>query len=164
MKKDVLKLINSMVFLIVVVCSLLLPKSGRLALLDTMFDTLVFYLIAAGVFMKIRKRGGRLRNNWYLYGAVIVLMFLAVWKTAGIARDCMKGPKAIVLNDVTLSELHGTKGSISLHYYMKGTDEYGKKYRIEISGADYYRLNDYGTTVTIMYYENVKRLYQIGAK
>lgn len=24
--------------------------------------------------------------------------------------------------------------------------------------------NEYGTTVTIMYYENVKRLYQIGAR
>lgn len=75
--------------------------------------------------------------------------------------DLITGPKVVTLYNSSLSKLQGTKGLSSLHYYLNGQDSEGNNYKIEISGRDYTRIGRQDS-ITVTYYENTDRLYDIG--
>lgn len=158
-KFDLVYIIIGVAFLI---GGLFLPKSGRFALLDVAVNNLIIWGIFIYIFIKVRKFSGGIKKNLYLYVVCLFLALFSLWSTKDLAMDLISGPKVITLHDVNLSKRQGTKGLVSLHYYLNGSDSKGNNHRIEISGWDYTNINKMDTIV-ITYYENTNRLYDVGA-
>ena len=157
-KFDLVYIIVGVAFLI---GGLFLPKSGRFALLDVAVDNLIIGGIVVYIFIKVRKFSGGIKQNLYIYAICLFLALFSLWKTKDLAMDLISGPKVITLYNVNLSKLQGTKGLVSLHYYLNGSDLEGNDYRIEISGWDYTNISKPDTLI-ITYYENTDRLYEMG--
>jgi hypothetical protein len=143
------------------IVALFLPKSGRFALLDVAVDNLIIWGIVVYVFLKVRKLSGGIKQNLFVYVVWLFLVLFSLCTTKNFVMDIISGPKAITLYNVNLSMLQGTKGLISLHYYLNGSDSEGKHHRIEISSWDYNNFNR-PDSFTITYYENTDRLYEMG--
>jgi hypothetical protein len=149
------------IVIVFILCALFMPKTGKLALLDVAFNSFILWSIALYLFLKVRKLGGGIRKNLYVYAVCLILFLMGAWNAKNLALDLFSGPQEIVLYNVKVSKRQGSKGITSLHYYLDGEDEDGNRLRIEISGDDYTKIGE-TDNVLLTYYKNAKRLYKLG--
>lgn len=142
------------------VCSLFIPKTGRLALLDVAMDTINLLGVVVYLLLKIRKSKGVSGNKIYTYVVFLFLGLLCIWSVKNFAIDLVSEPKVVELHNLELSSSRATKVYILSHYYVKGIDPDGDSHRIEISKSDCTYISAV-ESVTIKYYENTNRLYEI---
>ncbi len=140
-------------------CSLFLPKTGKLALLDVAMDTINFLGVVVYLFLKSRKFKGVSRRRIYAYVVFLFLCLFCTWSIWGLAVDLVSGPKVVELHNLELSSRRPNKIYISPRYYVKGVDADGNSYSIEISKSDCTHIATL-QSVTIKYYENTTRLYE----
>lgn len=141
-----------------VVSGLFLPKLGKFALVDVAFDNTVVRVLAIYIFLKVRKLDDGIKKNVYGYIVCGILIVVSVWFTKNLVSDIMSGPEQILLYNIEVTKNQGSKGVISLHYYLEGVDSQGTRYKIEISSDDYSKMAS-SDTLVIKHYKNTRRLY-----
>lgn len=146
-------------FLVMLVLSWILPKTGPLVMVDEFFDTVIVWVLVVIIIKKIInicQSSLHLQKAWKI-PIIIVGILVMVWVTINFVSDITYGPKSISVQNVELSKYQGRFGFISLHYYISGIDENGNKLRFEISADDYSRLSN-RSSASIVYYERTKRV------
>ena len=164
---DILYIVGVVVF---VLLSLFMPKAGELALLHVTFNNFTLWGILIYLVVKVRKFNGGWRKNFYVYLICLFLGIFSIWSTKDLVMDLVSGVQEVELYNVKVSEIQGPKGLILHHYYVDGNDAVGNRYRIEISGNDYEKLNsrynyrnlNSKDSVVLTIYKYTEKLYQIG--
>lgn len=154
------------VIMALVIISVILPPSGKTALLDETCSVLEIWSAVIYILWKIAKRCKAERAKTIsvkIARAVVtaVIVSAGILFSRPLAMDMFLGPKTIILYEPKVSNLQGHTGIFSLHYYLYGEDEDGTIHRIEISGDEYQTIQRQSRhEMTVRYYEHTKRLFQ----
>ena len=144
------EIIFCILVLAVIAAGLLLPKTGKLVLLDELCNAAVIWI--ACIYVIVRALSSRT--------ALIAFVF---WFSKDIVLDLAAGPQTAALTDVQVSETQVHTGIFSHHYYLTGSDHNGETVRAEITREEYnkYKRLPQGGTVTIDYYEHTRRVVKV---
>lgn len=141
-----------------------LPKAGKTALYESLFGVLtIFGMLIYYCVLFLKNKDSITWNwakDWYLILIAIVFLAGGTYMTKGIITDAANGPKTHILTDAHCVKSQGTNIAM-LHYYLVGIDENGKKVQLEMNrkDAECFVARD---SVTVTYYENIKKVYKIG--
>ena len=159
--------------LAVIAAGLLLPKTGKLVLLDELCNAAVIWIACIYVIVRaLRSRTAlSVSGKTVRAAAVIICIAFVFWFSKDIVLDLAAGPRTaaltdIALTDIQVSETQAHTGIFSHHYYLTGSDHNGETVRTEISREEYNKYNGLpqGGTVTIKYYEHTRRIVKVYKK
>ena len=113
--------------LAVIVAGLLLPKTGKLVLLDELCNAAVIWIACIYVIVRaLRNRTALSLSGKTVRAAVVIICITAVfWFSKGIVLDLAAGPQTAALTDVQVIETQAHTGIFSHHYYLTG-DKQGR--------------------------------------
>ena len=158
------EIILCILVLALIVVGLLLPKTGKLVLLDEFCNISIFWIVCFYVIVRVIhnwKIGGKSTKT---AGVVIAAVCAAVclWFTKDLADDLVSGTKTVTLKDIEVSENQAHTGIFSHHYYLLGTDPQGERIRVEISADDYTLMRLAGNkSAVLVYYEHTGRAVSV---
>ena len=143
---------------IILVVGLLIPASGKLALLDELFGVLVIVCFIAyallAVFNSENIKGKMTKPIKILILAACVIIVGLFSKD--LAFDLISGPEQTVLQDLTTSQYQGYTGIFSSHYYIEGYDSDNNRIKIEVSKDDFMKMSS-SKSATVKYFKNTGR-------
>ena len=159
------EIIFCILVLAVIAAGLLLPKTGKLVLLDELCNAAVIWIACIYVIVKVlRSRTALARSGKAARAAAVIICIAFVfWFSKDIVLDLAAGSQTAALTDVQVSETQAHTGIFSHHYYLTGSDHNGETVRTEITREEYnkYKRLPQGGTVTIDYYEHTRRVVKV---
>lgn len=147
---------------IVLIISLLLPVSGKFALVDELFDVLVLVCIIFYAMFELfntNKLKEKISKGIKIVVIVVCILFIG-FLSKNLVLDVISEPKSVVLHNVATSSYQGYTGIFSSHYYVEGYDSNYNKHKIEISHSDFSRLSN-KETINVDYFENTGRALSV---
>ena len=154
------EIILCILVLAVIAAGLLLPKTGKLVLLDELCNAAVIWIACIYVIVRVIHNWEIGEKSTKTAGVVIAVFCAAVclWFTKDFAIDLVSGTKTVTLTNIEVSETQAHTGIFSHHYYLMGTDPQGLRIRVEISADDYTMMSQTGNeTAVLVYYEHTER-------
>lgn len=161
--KNLKEMICYIAILILVSLSVMLPPSGKTALLDETCEVLIIWVAVCYAFWKIIKKQKTEKNQKMPIKIsrtiiTIILILIGALFSSSLIIDLYIGPQTLTLDKVKVSNFQGYSGIFSHHYYLYGEDSSNTMHRIEISNQEYQKLKGQ-KEITIRYYKHTRRLY-----
>lgn len=144
------------------ICSILVPEIGKLALLNELFIVLAMGSIIV-MFIKTLMAliiHRKISSILLVVAVVLTLCTVAGYKSIKTVKDLVSGPEWITILNCELEKRSTSRGVFSLNYYLKGEDSNGDAYRFSISGKEYDILNG-EDEVSVLCYKNTGRIVEI---
>ena len=158
------EIILCILVLALIVVGLLLPKTGKLVMLDEFCNISIFWIVCFYVIVRVIhnwKIGGKSTKTAGVVIASICAM-VCLWFTKDFAADLVSGTKTVTLTNIEVSETQAHTGIFSHHYYLMGTDSQKLRIRVEISVDDYTMMSlRENETAVLVYYEHTNRAVSI---
>lgn len=155
-------IVLALLVLAAVAAGLLLPRSGKLVLLDELSGIAAIWIVCIYVILKVIhgwKAGGKsIKTAGVIIAAVCAAVCL--WSVKDLAADLVSGTRTVMLTDIEVRESQAHTGIFSHHYYLLGMDPQGKWIHVEISAGDYERTGG-NKSAELVYYEHTGRTVSV---
>lgn len=152
----------SVVVVIALLCTVLIPETGKITLLNEVFSIFVIGFIIA-MLMKsliILLKTKNMLNILIVAVVVLVIGGIAGIKSVKTIKDFVYGPEWITISNCELERRSTSRGIFSINYYLKGEDSNGNLYRFSLSGNEYEVLNGVND-LSVLCYKNTGRIVEI---
>lgn len=155
-------IVLSSIAVVALICSILVPEIGKLALLNELFNVLamgsiIVMLIKALMVLIISRK---ISSILLVTTVILIICMVAGSKSIKAVKDIVSGPEWITISNCDLERRNTSSGIFSLNYYLKGEDSNGNEYRFSISGKEYNILNG-DDEVTVLCYRNTGRIVEV---
>ena len=161
--KNKKELLFWLMLLILIVLTIILPPSGKTALLEEFCSVLIIWFGVIYVVWKIVKAQKAEKTSVRLARMIVIAVCILVGSffSKNLVTDIFHGPETILLYHPKVSKYQGYQGIISMHYYLSGVDAGGNLYRLKISSKEYETIQRQSLNkIEVEYYEQTDRLVQ----
>lgn len=132
------------------------PNSGKHALLDELFNILIFWMTFCYFACSVIKN--KVKSLLIILLIVIFVLF-NIFLTSRVVLDVAMGTSYIEISNIKLTKKISSR-LVSTTYYVEGIDSQGNTHIFLISKDDASRLN-HSNEILIEYYPYTERVYKI---
>lgn len=155
-KKVDLEFVILIIGVVFVILGFIVPNSGKYVLLDQLLRVLFLWALFSYLILKVIKKKVK---SIFIRIVIVAFALFNLFLTSQIILDLHDGTSYIKLSNIQLTKRMRAK-TLNIAYYVRGTDEKGKRYSLLLSKSDVDLLRS-AHEVYIEYYPHTERVLRV---